>query len=118
MSRLRFADWLLYTRQKNNLTQEELAKKVGVSRVQISRYENYYQYPRISVVEKMVEVMDCDTLPVLAPVVAHAKWVETWDGGVICSKCRTDFGRYVRAKEDFNFCPHCGAQMDMEDAKE
>jgi transcriptional regulator with XRE-family HTH domain len=118
MSKLRFADWLLYTRQKNKLTQEELAKKVGVSRVQISRYENYFQYPRISVVEKMVEVMDCDTLPVLAPVVAHAKWVETPAGEVICSKCRTDFGSLIKALDGCNYCPNCGAQMDMEDAKE
>jgi len=46
----------------NGLTQEELARRVGVSRVQIQRYENWTSEPRLSILMKILDVLGVNEL--------------------------------------------------------
>ena len=48
-------------RQDNNLTQEELAKKINTSRSNIANYENDKNMPSIDVLEKLSKVFNCST---------------------------------------------------------
>ena len=47
-------------RNENNLTQEELAKKIGVTKSAIANYENETSHPKESVLYKLFEVFECD----------------------------------------------------------
>ena len=51
-------DMLIEFRNKNNLTQKELAKKIGVKQQIISRFETGKVNPRIDFVQKIVKAMD------------------------------------------------------------
>lgn len=45
----------------------------------------------------------------------HAKWELADDGdGVVCSHCGTDFCILIYYTDEFLYCPHCGAKMDLE----
>ena len=46
-------------RQKNNLTQEELAKKINTSRSNIANYENDKNMPSVDILEKISQLFDC-----------------------------------------------------------
>ena len=46
-------------RQENNLTQEELAKKINTSRSNIANYENDKNMPSIDILEKLSEIFNC-----------------------------------------------------------
>lgn len=46
-------------RQDNNLTQEELAKKINTSRSNIANYENDKNMPSIDVLEKLSKLFNC-----------------------------------------------------------
>lgn len=46
-------------RQDNNLTQEELAKKINTSRSNIANYENDKNMPSIDILEKLSEILSC-----------------------------------------------------------
>lgn len=46
-------------RQDNNLTQEELAKKIDTSRSNIANYENDKNMPSIDILEKLSEIFNC-----------------------------------------------------------
>jgi transcriptional regulator with XRE-family HTH domain len=48
-------------RRRNKLTQEELAEKVGVSRIMIARYETKLNKPSIDTLKKMAEVLGVTT---------------------------------------------------------
>ena len=53
----------------------------------------------------------------VAPV-RHGRWEEASDGdGIVCPFCRTDFCTIIYDTEYFNYCPHCGAQMDEKEDK-
>lgn len=47
-------------RNESNLTQEELAKKIGVTKSAIANYENGTSHPKESVLYKLFEVFKCD----------------------------------------------------------
>lgn len=47
-------------RQVQRLTQEELAQKLGISRVQVANYENGYQIPSIDTLYKIAKVFECE----------------------------------------------------------
>ena len=52
----------------------------------------------------------------VAPV-RHGRWEEASDGGgIVCPFCRTDFCTLIYDTEYFNYCPNCGAKMDLEEA--
>lgn len=46
-------------RQDNDLTQDELAKKINTSRSNIANYENDKNMPSIDILEKLSEVFNC-----------------------------------------------------------
>lgn len=47
-------------RIKRNLTQKQLAEKVGVKYMTISYYEVGVRYPRRDILEKLAEALDCE----------------------------------------------------------
>lgn len=47
-------------REDSNLTQEQLAKKVGVTKSAIGNYEQNISSPKESVLYKLIEVLNCD----------------------------------------------------------
>ena len=54
-----FGTILKKLRQDNNLTQDELAKKIDTSRSNIANYENDKNMPSIDVLEKLSKLFDC-----------------------------------------------------------
>lgn len=53
-----FGERLKYAREKANLTQEELAKKISCSRSLINHYENDRKKPRMANLEKLADALD------------------------------------------------------------
>ena len=49
--------WLKELRHKSNLTQEQLAKKVGISRTMITEIENGNANPSVRVAKKIASVL-------------------------------------------------------------
>lgn len=58
---MNFGTILKKIRQDNNLTQEELAKKINTSRSNIANYENNKNMPSVDVLEKISKVFNCST---------------------------------------------------------
>lgn len=54
-----FGNILKKLRQDNNLTQEELAKKINTSRSNIANYENDKNMPSVDILEKISQVFNC-----------------------------------------------------------
>lgn len=54
-----FGNILKRIRQENNLTQEELAKKINTSRSNIANYENDKNMPSIDILEKLSKIFGC-----------------------------------------------------------
>ena len=58
---MNFGDILKKIRQDNNLTQEELAKKIDTSRSNIANYENNKNMPSIEILDKLSKLFNCST---------------------------------------------------------
>lgn len=56
-----FGNILKKIRQENNLTQDELAKKIDTSRSNIANYENGKNMPSIDILEKIASLFNCTT---------------------------------------------------------
>ena len=56
-----FGNILKKLRQDNNLTQDELAKKIDTSRSNIANYENGKNMPSVDILEKIAKLFDCTT---------------------------------------------------------
>lgn len=56
---MNFGDILKKIRQDNNLTQEELAKKIDTSRSNIANYENNKNMPSIEILDKLSKLFNC-----------------------------------------------------------
>lgn len=54
-----FGNILKKLRQDENLTQEELAKKLNSSRSNIANYENDKNMPSVDVLNKLAEIFNC-----------------------------------------------------------
>jgi len=52
--------WLKELRRKSNLTQEQLAKMVGISRTMITEIENGNANPSVKVAKKIAAVLGFD----------------------------------------------------------
>lgn len=50
-------DWLITARKKAALTQEDLARKIGVNRTSYVRYENGERTPTPEIAEKIERVL-------------------------------------------------------------
>lgn len=56
-----FGNILKKLRQDNNMTQDELAKKIDTSRSNIANYENGKNMPSVDILEKLSKLFDCTT---------------------------------------------------------
>ena len=56
-----FGNILKKLRQDNNMTQDELAKKIDTSRSNIANYENGKNMPSVDILEKIAKLFDCTT---------------------------------------------------------
>lgn len=56
-----FGTILKKLRQDNNLTQDELAKKIDTSRSNIANYENDKNMPSVDILEKLAKLFSCTT---------------------------------------------------------
>lgn len=46
--------------------------------------------------------------------VKHGEWIDSPDGTTtICSYCKADWDVFDNDTYRFNYCPHCGAKMDL-----
>lgn len=54
-----FGNILKKIRQDKNLTQEDLAKKLNISRSNIANYENDKNMPSVDILEKLSKIFDC-----------------------------------------------------------
>ena len=54
-----FSHQLVELRKEHNLTQEELGKLIGVSKVSICHYENGIQFPTLDKLLLLAEVLNC-----------------------------------------------------------
>lgn len=54
-----FGNILKKIRQENNLTQEELAKRINTSRSNIANYENDKNMPSLDMLDKLSKIFDC-----------------------------------------------------------
>lgn len=56
---------LMYQRKKNNLSQDELAKKVGVKRLTIWAYESGRRKPNQEMLERLSVVLNCTVMDIV-----------------------------------------------------
>ena len=56
---MQFGKILKKLRQEEDLTQEELVKKIGTARSNIANYENDMNMPSVDILEKLSEVFNC-----------------------------------------------------------
>lgn len=61
MDLVRLGNTIIYYRKKNKMTQTELSKKVGISRVVLSYYENGTREITLSKLSKIAEVLGVAT---------------------------------------------------------
>ena len=54
-----FGKCLRLLREKNNLSQEDLAKKLNISRQSISKWEQGISYPSILYLVPLTKILDC-----------------------------------------------------------
>lgn len=52
---------ILNLRKKQNLSQKELAEKVGITEASLSRYENNLREPKAEIIAKISEILGCST---------------------------------------------------------
>jgi len=57
--RMKFGDKLIQLRKKNNLSQEELAEKLGVSRQSVSKWESNNTYPETDKIVQICNIFEC-----------------------------------------------------------
>ncbi len=57
---MQFAENLQYLRKQQNLTQEQLAEKLGVSRQAVSKWESAQSYPEMDKLLSLCELFDCN----------------------------------------------------------
>lgn len=56
---MKFGDKLIQLRKKNNLSQEELAEKLGVSRQSVSKWESNNTYPETDKIVQICNIFEC-----------------------------------------------------------
>ena len=57
--KLKFRDNLLYSRQQRNMTQEQLAMLLGVSRQSVAKWESGQSTPEVDKLVRMADLFDC-----------------------------------------------------------
>ena len=54
-------------RRKRNLTQKEVAERLGTSRVTVARWECGFNNPKLATVKKLAKLYDCTTDELINP---------------------------------------------------
>ena len=57
---MKFCDKLIKMRKENNLSQEQFADKLGVSRQAVSKWESGGTYPDMEKILKMCKILNCN----------------------------------------------------------
>ncbi|MCP3967168.1 MAG: helix-turn-helix transcriptional regulator [Lentisphaerae bacterium] len=70
-----FSSRLIHLRKEKGLTQEELAKEINVSRVNLSYYENGQTMPRKKVLDKIAKVLNCKVADLIATPEHPIDWI-------------------------------------------
>lgn len=70
-----YGEALKYQREKNNLSQTELAKKIGVTQQAISYYENNKNEPTIGICERLADFYEI-SLDDLIDRKAKKNWIK------------------------------------------
>ena len=65
MDQMKIGAYLKKLRKEKNLTQEQIAEKFGVSQRSVSRWENGYTMPDISVLIELADYYDVDLREIL-----------------------------------------------------
>ena len=72
--------------------------------------------------DRYIEKAFADIPAVDAVEVRHGRWIQKedkdWAGGgkTLCSKCKYGYSwKMYFEPENFNFCPNCGAKMEVQD---
>lgn len=56
-----------------------------------------------------------DAPTIEAEVVKHGRWKYTGCFLCECQNCGEIYSRYANDGKDWNYCPNCGAKMDLEE---
>lgn len=65
----------------------------------------------LDIMKEIAEFPATDVAPV-----KRGKWIDSPDGTTtICSYCEADWNVFDNDTYRFNYCPNCGAKMDLEE---
>ena len=85
---------------------EYIKKKYAVDAV----LDVYYDTPDIDLSGEKFEAAIFKIPPADVAPVRHGKWLHRKNGVAYCSECEVD-----TVEDETNYCPNCGAKMDLED---
>ena len=69
------ADNIRETRQRRNMTQKELAQRIGITQTTLSNYERAKRIPGIKIISMMCDALDV-SLDELVPKIRHEEPVD------------------------------------------
>lgn len=79
-------------------------------------YIGYGSYDMDCVFKWMEDYFEVDEITADVAPVVHSRWVQLNNTQKhYCFECGVDFDLYAYCKWKFNYCPYCGAKMDLED---
>ena len=80
-------------------------------REELKNYEKLLSVP-IPVIQQNIK----DMPTIEAEPVKRGRWKDADDGdGAVCSICGEDFCHLYLETDRFNYCPNCGAKMEVDD---
>lgn len=107
-------------RKERGLTQEQLAKMLGISSTALAKKEKADSNCRVKTLEKIAEALDCRVTDLISEA-RHGTWKdrEVFEGHTIdqwqsarCSNCgKYHTTPYIYHFNEYAYCPWCGAEM-------
>lgn len=94
-------------RKQKGLTQKELADRIGISYVNISRIETGDRNPSYRVIEIIADAMGVSVSRLTAGKRDEAEWIYDEQGNCFCGNCK------IRPApiNPTPYCPYCGSKM-------
>jgi len=90
------------------------AKMIEVA-AKISSKINIMTFP---IVARLINMFDCkEDFPTIdAKPILHSKWISLNNSShKFCESCGVEFNILYYKRNDYRFCPYCGACMDIEE---